>query len=186
MWSVGNGSSVNVAILSSKSVLLESSMNSLQVQVIVPAFMSKFIQFEFCFFFFTGTFKWYYWLWLLGLIICNNCVKWQAYSCMCLWNIRLLSQFVLQSNDSHSLESQNLLAGLWHYVILSLSQVTGVLMHPQLLTVPKTRLASWAFNHSKTSQSKFAGHELVEFKQHCSYFVLFVMVVLYLKLAICN
>ena len=26
-------------------------MNSLQVQVIVPAFMSKFIQFEFCFFF---------------------------------------------------------------------------------------------------------------------------------------
>ena len=27
-------------------------MNSLQVQVIVPAFMSKFIQFEFCFFFF--------------------------------------------------------------------------------------------------------------------------------------
>lgn len=49
MWSVGNGSSVNVAILSSKSVLLEASMNSLQVQVIVPAVMSKFIQFEFCF-----------------------------------------------------------------------------------------------------------------------------------------
>ena len=34
MWSVGNGSSVNVAILTSKSVLFEASMNSLQVQVI--------------------------------------------------------------------------------------------------------------------------------------------------------
>ena len=34
MWSVGNGSSVDVAILSSKSVLFEASMNSLQVQVI--------------------------------------------------------------------------------------------------------------------------------------------------------
>lgn len=33
MWSVENGSSVNVAILSSKSVLFEASMNSLQVQV---------------------------------------------------------------------------------------------------------------------------------------------------------
>lgn len=60
-------------------------------------------------------------------------------------------------------------------------------MHPQLLTVCKAQLTSWAFNHLKTSQSKFAGHELVEFKQRCSCFVLFVMVVFeigYLQLAV--
>lgn len=34
MWSVGNGSSVNVAILSSESVLFEASITSLQVQAI--------------------------------------------------------------------------------------------------------------------------------------------------------
>ena len=66
-----------------------------------------------------------------------------------------------------ALSPKKLLAGLWHYIILGLSRVTGVLMQPQLLTVPKTWLASWAFNHSKTSLSKFAGRELVEFKQRC-------------------
>ena len=113
MWSVGNGSSVNVAILSSKSVLFEASMNSLQVQVIsstccyVKIYSIRILFSLFLLELLNDIIDW-----LVGLIICNNCVKWQAYSCMCLWNIRLLNQFVLRSNDNHSLESRKIIAGL--------------------------------------------------------------------------